>query len=1274
MKNAHAYIIQPKRKRQIVSTAKGHHLLGSSALSTRKLSLLTAVGVFAAGFSTPFDAFAVADPSTITNVSGSTTSVINNPGHLETTQNTGHAIIAAPNVDVLDSESWRIYQPSSSSSLLVRVTGGSPTKILGELSANGQLMLVNGSGVFFGKNSQVNVAGLIASTADISNENFNANILKFDRPGRPDAAILNHGTITAKEGGLVALLAPSVLNDGVITADLGTVAIGAGEAFTLDFYGDNLFSFSVDKAAEGKGKDEDGKDLDDAITNAGTVKGGRIFMTARSAKEVVDHAINTTGIVEANSARMEGGDIVLDGGEGSVLVAGNVKASGKKGGHITITGKDNITLADNTRIDASGDTQGGIIRIGGNKKGKGTLAHAQTVDIGKGTVLSASGISGNAGDVVVWSDKATVFKGFIDISSKDGSGGNAEVSSKDQLTYAGFTNAKGQNFGTLLLDPGNWTISNAATSANNYNNVDLGNQLDAANVALSTYTQPAQPGELGDINVLNNVTWSGAGTLLLEAEHDINVNALITSNYAGPVTNFDKGSLIMGALNDINITKTITTNAGGILGVSSNSNYHLVGNAQLNSKTGQISASGNKAFISDSKNSINTGGDVQVGVGTMGVIQNAVDALGTIGGNTVLSLSNTTYNENVIIDTSNVTMIDSSAGSGAIVQGVAGKGQSGTIAVANGAKNVHIGRTLANGTISQGFRVFGVDNGNAGVINAAINFLGNNGGSSVTAMDITTTGKTHGIYIANNNTPGLAGTITIGGTVDGEGNIIKGTGIDGLRIMSSSNILVGRNTISGTTGAGVLAVNSSDLLIDSNKISNVGTKTSAAIATQGGANIEISSNNISNTARNGIQISEATGKNSIHNNIIDGAPVFGILVNKVPGNQQGAGVAVYDNVIGKAAGSNSGSGIANIGSTFARFTNNTISNYHGGINVNTGALNNVISGNTINLRAGGTGVIVDTGSDNTQLSGNTVNGDSTGNNGTTVGYAIARSTGVSSTNDQSFNNLVGMRIDNAQNTTVTGGTFSGNSVGMFVLNGSGNTLVSNTRFMNGTLGVLLQGAGSTFGFGDNLSRFDNLDGYFVLNNNAMFGQTIDASQQTFEGVRAQNFSDAEFAAARLKTVDSETVPTVGFVFYRAAPVTPPQPPTPTTPVAGGFSQELLDQLLQRDLNPLRDVFSYAGKTVDSTYVLSPYNFSVQTLNLSLLSPNSGGPVAPVTPGAITPGTNLANLAPAAGGNADSPTGTALASLSPSAGGSAAETCVNSFLSDGLSGGNCTLQQ
>ena len=52
--------------------------------------------------------------------------------------------------------------------------------------------------------------------------------------------VINQGNIKICDSGLVALVAPSVQNSGIIEANLGKVVLGAGAEYTVDLYGDNL--------------------------------------------------------------------------------------------------------------------------------------------------------------------------------------------------------------------------------------------------------------------------------------------------------------------------------------------------------------------------------------------------------------------------------------------------------------------------------------------------------------------------------------------------------------------------------------------------------------------------------------------------------------------------------------------------------------------------------------------------------------------------------------------------------------------------------------------------------------------------------------------------------------------------------------------------------------------------------------------------------------------------------------------------------------------------
>jgi filamentous hemagglutinin family protein len=98
------------------------------------------------------------------------------------TSGTRMTVISSPNA-ILNWQSFSIgsdygvnfRQQSATSQVLNRVTGNDPSQILGSLTSNGRVWLINPHGVLFGQNARIDVAGLVASTLDISNADFLAN-------------------------------------------------------------------------------------------------------------------------------------------------------------------------------------------------------------------------------------------------------------------------------------------------------------------------------------------------------------------------------------------------------------------------------------------------------------------------------------------------------------------------------------------------------------------------------------------------------------------------------------------------------------------------------------------------------------------------------------------------------------------------------------------------------------------------------------------------------------------------------------------------------------------------------------------------------------------------------------------------------------------------------------------------------------------------------------------------------------------------------------------
>jgi filamentous hemagglutinin family protein len=264
------------------------------------------------------------------------------PSAMTISQSTQNTAINWQGFSIGNGEAVNFVQPNSSAVALNRVLGPDPSTILGNLSANGKVFLVNPSGVLFGANSQVNVGGLVASTLQISDTDFMAGQYRFSGAGT--GSVVNQGFITA-DGGSVALLGANVSNQGVISARMGAVSLAAGNAMTLDVAGDGLLAVTVNEGA-----------VNALAENGGLIRadGGRVLMTASSVNALFRTAVNNSGIIEARTLESRNGTISLMGDmqSGTVNVSGTLDASapnGGDGGFIETSGQS-VNIADQAKI------------------------------------------------------------------------------------------------------------------------------------------------------------------------------------------------------------------------------------------------------------------------------------------------------------------------------------------------------------------------------------------------------------------------------------------------------------------------------------------------------------------------------------------------------------------------------------------------------------------------------------------------------------------------------------------------------------------------------------------------------------------------------------------------------------------------------------------------------------------------------------------------------------------------------------------------------------
>lgn len=541
-------------------------------------ALLASTALVGVGFA-PTLAAAQALPTGGRVVSGGATIGAPSGGAMSITQSSQNAIVNWQGFSIGQANRVDIVQPNASSAILNRVTGDTPSTIAGQLNANGQVYLVNPNGITITRSGQVNAAGFVASTLDISDEDFKAGRRQFRGTGT-SAAVTNRGTITIGRGGYAALIGGKVANSGTISVPLGKVGLGSGERATLDLSGDGFLQVAVPTSAKGKGA---------LVRQSGIISanGGSVTLTAAAARNMAREAVNLSGTIEARSVSGRNGSIVLSGGNGAVRVTssgrldasgaggqrggrikvagakvdlgGTVDVSGSRGGRVALRATDRLTVSGRVEarghvgkgghitatapaiatraatIAASGASGGGTILVGGGYQGTGKLRHADTVDIDAGTTLKADATrAGDGGEVVIWSDRATRFAGTITArgGAQGGAGGQAEVSSHGLLGYAGFTDltAAHGRFGTLLLDPYNVTISNAPGAGNDsvINATLLQSQLGSANITVSTGAAGSAGTQAGNITVAAPITWNAPTLLTLSAANAIAVNAPIT--------------------------------------------------------------------------------------------------------------------------------------------------------------------------------------------------------------------------------------------------------------------------------------------------------------------------------------------------------------------------------------------------------------------------------------------------------------------------------------------------------------------------------------------------------------------------------------------------------------------------------------------------------------------------------------------------------------------------------------------------------------------------
>ncbi|EIL96134.1 heme-hemopexin-binding/utilization protein, partial [Rhodanobacter sp. 115] len=427
-------------------------------------------------------------------------SITSNGSTTTITQSSANVIINWQSFSIGAGDTVQFMQPGRTSVALNRVLGADPSVILGNLTSNGNVFLVNPNGILFGSGASVNVGGLVASTMGITDANFMAGHYVFANAGA--GSIINQGRIGAASGGYVALLGRSVSNQGIISARLGSVALASGEAVTLDVAGDGLLNVSVSQGA-----------VNALVSNGGMIQadGGRVLLTAQAAGNLLNTVVNNTGMIQAQTIENHNGTILLLGDmqSGSVNLAGSLDASAPVGG------------------------DGGLIET--------SAAHVNVAVGSKVSTLAAQGKTGQ------WRiDPLDYTVGSAPGDNISGATLSAELVTNNITIDTTGTTGTG-NGDIFINDAVSWTASGTPTTLalNANRDVNINAAVTATNGNFSVCCGR-------DVNVSGAITTTN-GSVKLSAGNDINQRAAIT------VTD---GNLLMCAGNNVNVFSALTLTRG----------------------------------------------------------------------------------------------------------------------------------------------------------------------------------------------------------------------------------------------------------------------------------------------------------------------------------------------------------------------------------------------------------------------------------------------------------------------------------------------------------------------------------------------------------------------------------------------------------------------------------------------------------------------------------------------------------------------------------------
>ncbi|WP_175165833.1 filamentous hemagglutinin N-terminal domain-containing protein [Paraburkholderia fynbosensis] len=367
---------------------------------------------------------------------------------------------------------------------LNRVTGGSPSAILGSLSATGSLYVINPQGIVVGPSGTITTSGrFVASTLDICNDAFMQGSGSLTLSGSSNAAVINLGKISSSGGDVFLIARHAVINAGTVAVPNGTAELAAGEQMLLQ---DSAGSRQVFVQTGSQGR----------VVNKGEITAAQISLQAADGN--VYALAGKHNVIRASGTATRDGHVWLVADSGTVTQSGAIRATNADGQGGTVdTTAQNVSFGNGDRSGyfhkpfvtaALWNISAATFTVNDAASG----AMSRSLNAGTSIDLATTGAHGSSGDLNVASN--IHWQGPASLS----------LAAYHNLTIAPNTTLSNSGGGNLTLNGDALALGNGG-SVTNLGTVDWSK---STGIVTALYDMGAYGGSFTPGTLLSNAAWS----------------------------------------------------------------------------------------------------------------------------------------------------------------------------------------------------------------------------------------------------------------------------------------------------------------------------------------------------------------------------------------------------------------------------------------------------------------------------------------------------------------------------------------------------------------------------------------------------------------------------------------------------------------------------------------------------------------------------------------------------------------------------------------------